>query len=88
MAAINKGPLFLPAGQEGTEGGPSKVVTVLKANTLPINLATFICASKQITKASLSPAWPLAGVQGQEEKAGIPSGHLGSLIRWAPKTHP
>lgn len=49
MAAINKGQLFLPAGQEGTEGEPSKVVTVLKANTLPINLATFICASKQIT---------------------------------------
>lgn len=56
---INKGQLFLPAGQEGTEGGPSRAGTALRANAVPVNMASFIRASKRITKVdtvSLSPA--------------------------------
>lgn len=55
---INKGQLFLPAGQEGTEGGPSRAGTALRANAVPVNMASFIRASKRITKVdtvSLSP---------------------------------
>lgn len=57
--AHKQGAAVSPSRAEGTEGGPSRAGTALRANAVPVNMASFFRASKQITKAdtvSLSPA--------------------------------